>query len=92
MKYADFIRSLPCSVCDDDTVVQQHHLIDLEFVDKGLALKVDEILSIPLCPTHHGHLHCNLEAFTVAYGSQEAHLCKTLLKARIAGWEFTDAS
>ena len=85
MSYRDFIKSLPCSVCEDDTTVQQHHLIELELVEKGMALKVPEILSIPLCKVHHDMVHLKMHQFEICHGDQVAHLAKTLLKAHIAG-------
>lgn len=93
MTYRDFIKSLPCSVCEDDTNVEQHHLIDLEGVEKGLSLKLPEVLSIPLCAMHHRSLHhMGLETWEHMHSSQGAHLTKTLVKAKIAGWEMKDGS
>ena len=86
MKYADYIRSLPCSVCDDDTTVVQHHSIDLLGVEKGLALKTPEAMSIPLCDAHHRMLHQDLIHWEAVYGSQTSHIMKTILKASLDGW------
>lgn len=90
MIYADYIRSLPCSVCDDDTTVQQHHAIEIPGILKGLALKTPEAFSIPLCARHHRELHLHVEGWEVNYGSQLGHITKTILKATLDGWELTN--
>ena len=89
MTYADYIRSLPCSVCADDTTVQQHHLINIDGLTKGMALKMPEIISIPLCARHHRELHLHVEGWEVNYGDQEYHLVQTLAQAAFDGWEIT---
>lgn len=90
MTYADYIRSLPCSACADDTTVQQHHLIDIEGIEKGIALKLPEVFSIPLCAKHHRELHEDLQFWADVYGSQLGHLLKTILLASRDGWEMTN--
>jgi hypothetical protein len=87
MNYATFVRSLPCSVCNDDTTVVQHHAIDLEVVTKGMSLKTPEAFSIPLCDAHHRMLHADLDHWESVYGSQLGHILKTQLLAMLAGWE-----
>ena len=84
--YRDYIKSLPCAVCGDDTKTQQHHLVNVPGVTKGLALKVPEFMSLPLCETHHRMLHEDLKNWSMWYGSQEEHLAKTLWKAHREGW------
>jgi hypothetical protein len=88
-KYADWIRSLPCSVCQDDITVVQHHAIDLEGVTKGMSLKTPEVFSMPLCDAHHQMLHQDLVHWESVYGSQLSHILKTQLLAMLAGWEMT---
>ena len=83
-KYRDFIRSLPCSVCSTQPS-EIHHLIDIEGVDKGMARKLPDIIAIPLCREHHRALHADLMDFEEWYGTQGAHLAKTLLLAKIEG-------
>lgn len=89
MTYADYIRSLPCCVCQDDTTVQQHHLIDIPGVTKGMALKLPEAFSIPLCAKHHSLLHQHTESWQDIYGSQLGHMMMTILMASRDGWEMT---
>jgi hypothetical protein len=85
--YREYIKSLPCAVCAQDNS-DQHHLIDIEGVTKGLGTRLPEMLSIPLCRMHHDNLHADLKEFELWYGKQETLLVKTLLRAMIDGWEW----
>ena len=87
--YREYIKSQPCCVCGDDTKTEQHHLIAIPGVVKGLALKTPEFMSIPVCRTHHSMIHEDLKNFTMWYESQEHHLAKTLWRAHRDGWRWT---
>lgn len=84
-RYKDYIKSLPCAVCQDDTRVDQHHLINIPGITKGVSNKLPEILSIPLCRKHHDALHADLKEFELWYTTQTILLAQTLVRAQIDG-------
>ena len=58
--HLDFIRSLPCVVCFDDSSYTHraaHHL--LRGVVRGASLKAPDKNTIPLCSKCHSELHQN---------------------------------
>ena len=60
-KHLDFIRSLPCCICGDDTTVEAAHIrfacaeVGKRMVGKGE--KPDDIWTVPLCGEHHRTQH-----------------------------------
>lgn len=87
-RYKDYIKSLPCAVCQDDTRVDQHHGIQLKGVMKGAGRKNPEMFSFPLCREHHDLLHMNLKEWEMWYGPQAEHILKAQSQALAAGWRF----
>jgi len=49
--YLDYIRSLPCRICDTNPV-DPHHT-----ETGGVGMKGSDFTAIPLCRTHHDELH-----------------------------------
>lgn len=60
-KHLEFIRSLPCVVCGDDTTTEAAHIrFACESVGKrsvGKGEKPDDIWTVPLCGEHHRAQH-----------------------------------
>lgn len=59
--HLDFVRSLPCLICGDNTSTEAAHI---RFADRraakrqtGMGEKPDDIFSIPLCGLHHRAQH-----------------------------------
>jgi Protein of unknown function (DUF968) len=59
--YLDFIRSLPCVICGDNTTVEAAHI---RFGDRraakrptGMGEKPDDRWALPLCGKHHRKQH-----------------------------------
>jgi hypothetical protein len=62
-KYLDWIATLPCANCglEDETIVP-HHAINISAIagrvgNKGLGLKSNDWLAMPLCHGCHSALH-----------------------------------
>lgn len=60
-KHLDFIRSLPCIVCADNTATQACHI---RYADErsgkrqtGMGEKPDDIWTVPMCQKHHNAQH-----------------------------------
>lgn len=84
-KYRDYIRSLPCVVCSDDSGSDIHHLIQVPGVTKGVARTLPDLIAIPLCRKHHDTLHANPAEFELWYGKQADLLVKTQIRALADG-------
>jgi hypothetical protein len=54
-KYIEYIRSLPCTVCQSEEFVIAHHV--LRGVFRGMGRKADDRYTIPLCHFCHHKLH-----------------------------------
>ena len=59
--YLDFIRSLPCIICGDNTSTEAAHI---RFADRraakrptGMGEKPDDVWTLPLCGRHHREQH-----------------------------------
>ncbi len=64
-KHLEFIRSLPCLVCLDDTSVEAAHV---RYADRragkretGMGEKSDDTWAVPLCGEHHREQHAGDE-------------------------------
>ena len=64
-KHLDYIRSLRCCVCHDNTATEAAHV---RFNDRraakpltGMGIKPDDCWTVPLCGKHHGAQHCQGE-------------------------------
>lgn len=60
-KHLDFIRSLPCVICGNNTATEAAHI---RFADRraakrqtGMGEKPDDIWALPLCGEHHREQH-----------------------------------
>ena len=64
-EYLDFIRSLPCLLCGDNTSVEAAHVrMACAQVDKravGIGEKADDCWTVPLCGKHHRSQHTRAE-------------------------------
>src|ERR1700757_4147351 len=60
-KHLDFIRSLPCCICKDDTTTEAAHIrtASLEHGKDhtGMAEKSSDKWAVPLCGKHHREQH-----------------------------------
>jgi len=61
-KYTDWVATLPCANCgtEDGTVVAHHlktKLLPSHIRGGGMAVKVDDWLTMPLCYTCHVEVH-----------------------------------
>lgn len=54
-KYIEWIRSLPCLVCQRTAPSDPHHIVPEGHGGKGV--KVDDTRCIPLCHEHHNEYH-----------------------------------
>jgi hypothetical protein len=71
-KHLDYIRSLPCTICGDNTTTEAAHLrtsnIDLGKNDHGWGRPSDKWV-LPLCGRHHREQHTMNELkFWASYG------------------------
>jgi hypothetical protein len=90
MKYIDWIKTLACSVCADDTKTDPHHLIaDGQGIMGG---KSPDSLLMPLCRKHHDELHDDVLFWEISYGRQEVHICKAHRLAAYQGWRMEQKS
>jgi hypothetical protein len=62
-KYLNWVATLPCANCSivDETIVP-HHAIDISAIagrvsSKGMGMKANDWLAMPLCYTCHSKLH-----------------------------------
>jgi hypothetical protein len=60
-KHLDYIRSLPCCICGDDTSTEAAHIrsasIENGKLHTGMAEKPSDKWSVPLCGKHHREQH-----------------------------------
>lgn len=60
-KHLDYIRSLPCAVCEDNTNTEAAHLrvgsIDHGKRETGGGERPSDIWCLPLCNRHHREQH-----------------------------------
>lgn len=71
--YLDYIRSLPCCICGDDTSTEAAHLRVGSINDgkrpTGFGEKSSDRWALPLCGRHHREQHTMNEAeFWASYG------------------------
>lgn len=71
--YLQFVRSLPCCICNDNTSCEAHHirLGSIENAKRyvGLAEKSSDKWALPLCSHHHHEIHTMSEReFWASYG------------------------
>jgi hypothetical protein len=82
-KHLDYIRSLPCCICGDDTTVEAAHIRTgaLEYGKPytGKAEKPSDKWTLPVCGVHHREQHTmNEMAFWAKYGINPFLLAMTL--------------
>lgn len=60
-KYLNYIRSLPCCICGDNTSTEAAHIrvgsINHDKPPTGMAEKPSDIWCLPLCGRHHREQH-----------------------------------
>ncbi len=60
-KHLDYIRSLPCCICGEDTTVEAAHIrtgsLEHEKPITGRAEKPSDKWTVPLCGKHHREQH-----------------------------------
>ena len=60
-KHLEFIRSLPCCICGDDTTVEAAHIrtaaLGYGKAHTGMAEKPGDAWALPLCNRHHREQH-----------------------------------
>ena len=64
-KHLNFIRSLPCVICQDNTAIEAAHI---RYADRraakpitGFGIKPDDCWTLPLCGKHHRAQHAGSE-------------------------------
>lgn len=72
-KYLNYIRSLPCCICHDNTSTEAAHLrvgsVDDGKRYTGMAEKSSDRWALPLCGRHHREQHAMNELeFWASYG------------------------
>jgi hypothetical protein len=83
-KYLNYVRSLPCAICADDTGANAHHEVGNK--RGGIAFRSHHLRTMPLCPACHRELHRDPEEFEMRYGVTQAELIvDTLERAVYAG-------
>jgi hypothetical protein len=86
--HLDFVRSLPCLICGNETSVEAAHV---RFPDPraakrqtGMGEKSDDVWALPLCGTHHREQHSGSERmFWRAHGIDPIFVALAL--SRISG-------
>lgn len=58
MTYLDFVRTLPCSICETTVGIVAHHIKGIGHFS-GTGMKSPDELSMPLCGTCHNDFHFN---------------------------------
>lgn len=60
-KHLDYIRSLPCCICKDDTSTEAAHIrtgnLELGKRSLGMQEKASDAWVLPLCGRHHREQH-----------------------------------
>ena len=82
-KHLDFIRSLPCIVCGDNTSTEAAHVrfADLRAAKPitGIGIKPDDCWTMPLCGKHHREQHTVSErVFWKRYSMDAIFICLAL--------------
>ena len=77
--YLDFVRTLPCAWCGNPES-EPHHIIGIGL--GGMALKADDIHTMPLCRKHHETVHRYSDDYQV---EQLRWLIRTQTKAQEVG-------
>jgi len=73
-RHLDFVRSLPCCICGEDTTVEAAHIrtgsIPHGKRSTGLQEKPSDKWAVPLCGKHHREQHAagNEIAWWASYG------------------------
>ncbi len=85
-KHLDFIRSLPCIICSDNTTVEAAHVRfgwrPVAKRDVGKAEKPDDKWTLPLCGKHHREQHEGSEqAFWYQWNIDPILMCLALIDA-----------
>jgi hypothetical protein len=71
--YLNFIRKLPCAICQDDTRTDPHHQRGSK--TGGTSFKCHSIRALPLCRKHHSEVHDHgHETFELKYGVTQAEM------------------
>lgn len=64
-KHLDFIRSLPCCICGDDTTTEAAHIRVASLANgknaTGMSEKSSDKWALPLCGKHHREQHTMAE-------------------------------
>ena len=86
-KHLDYIRSLPCCICGEDTTVEAAHIrsasIENGKLHTGMAEKPSDRWALPVCGDHHREQHTmNEMAFWAKYGINPFVLAITLRPSR----------
>ena len=86
-KHLDYIRSLPCCICGDDTTVEAAHIrtgsISHDKPHTGMAEKPSDKWAVPLCGKHHREQHSMNEMdFWKCHGVNPFILAMTLRPSR----------
>jgi hypothetical protein len=82
-KHLDYIRSLPCCICDDNTTTEAAHIrtsnLELGKDDFGWGRPSDKWVT-PLCGAHHREQHAMGDemAFWAKYGKNPFLIAMTL--------------
>lgn len=82
-KHLNYIRSLPCCICGEDTTVEAAHIrsacIEYGKLHTGMAEKPDDRWTVPLCGKHHRIQHTMDEIeFYSMYGKDPFLIAMTL--------------
>lgn len=86
-KHLDFIRSLPCCICHDDTSTEAAHIRTSALAHgknpTGMQEKSSDKWALPLCNRHHREQHTmNEMAFWKKYGIEPFMLALSLRAPR----------
>lgn len=82
-RHLDYIRSLPCCICKDDTGTEAAHIrtasLENGKLHTGMAEKPSDKWAVPLCNKHHREQHSISEMdFWTKYGIDPFMLAITL--------------
>jgi hypothetical protein len=85
-KHLDYVRSLPCAICKDNTSTEAAHIRTAALVHgkphTGMAEKPSDKWAVPLCNRHHREQHeMNEMDFWRSYGIDPFLLAITLRAA-----------
>ena len=83
-RHLDFIRSLPCCICGEDTTVEAAHIRTSSLQhgkrQTGMQEKPSDKWTVPLCGKHHREQHAagNEIAWWTSYGKDPFMIAITL--------------